>query len=219
MLCPLCQNSHVQIIRHQQFDSRQFWHCQNCDMIFVDQKDHPTPEQEKQRYSTHQNNFADQGYIDFLQKLTNPLLKVLKEKKVSLDEAFQVLDYGCGPGPILPQVLQQQSFQVQLYDLYFYPQTSLLQKKWDLIISTEVFEHFRQPGFETNKIISLLKKNGFLAVMTSFHQGPEHFKNWWYARDLTHLCFYSEKTLSWLSLRWGLRILLQENPVVIFQKV
>ena len=63
------------------------------------------------------------------------------------------LDFGCGPTPVLADILKKHGFEVDIYDIFFAPVKSYINKQYDLITSTEVIEHLSDPL----KILHLLK--------------------------------------------------------------
>jgi hypothetical protein len=207
--CPLCSQTSSNDVKHQQVQNRRFQHCQHCDLIFVLNEDHPSPAEEKKRYQAHRNEPLDLGYREFLQKFIGPLRPFLEKFQIT-----EALDYGCGPGPVLAKLLKEIS--IGQYDPYFYADAALLTKKYELVMATEVVEHFRQVNEEFAKLFGLVKRPGLLSLMTQFHEGPKKFSTWWYARDPTHLCFYSEKTFRFLAERQNLEILYLRAPVAIF---
>lgn len=218
MNCLLCVLPVHHSIQHQQTPDRRFYHCHHCDLIFVDPTDHVDLEQEKKRYEKHQNGTNDLGYQQFLLKFTAPLLKFLQQEEFLQKENTTVLDYGCGPHPILGRMLNPHLQKPLVnYDPFFANDTEVLKSKWDLILSTEVCEHFRNPREEFKKLKSMLTISGIAAFMTQFHEGPEKFTTWWYARDLTHVVFYSEKTWTWLSEEYDLHLLYAKTPVAILK--
>ena len=42
------------------------------------------------------------------------------------------LDFGCGTGPALADMLIKEGFKVSLYDPFFYPDKDVLSKQYDL---------------------------------------------------------------------------------------
>ena len=59
---------------------------------------------------------------------------------------------------------------------------------------------------------SLLNENGIIAIMTLFHpNSDEDFKQWWYRRDITHISFYTPKTLRQMAEMVGLAVLFEDN--------
>ena len=218
MNCPLCQSSVYTTFAHKQVKSRTFFHCDVCDLIFADPNQALSREEEKSRYEKHHNNSGAAGYKQFLLQFVDPLLKVLNKTDFLQNQSLRVLDFGCGPARALSEILTLHlKIQVAVYDPFFADQPELLRQEWDLVVSTEVCEHFRKPADEFTHLKSLLAPKGILALMTQFHQGTEHFTDWWYARDLTHLVFYSEKSWQWIAAKYGFEILYVKTPVVILR--
>lgn len=188
-----------------------FYHCSQCDLIFLNEKQLITAEDEKARYGFHQNSKDNTGYIQQFADLRAKLVELLPKNA-------SILDFGCGPEPVLSQLLQEDGFQCQAYDPFFFPRSELLQNKYDAVVSTEVIEHFHYPQREFQKILSLLKsQDSLLCVQTKFHKPEINFDNWWYVRDLTHVCFYSQNTFRWLSTDIKKRVLHMQDPLVIFK--
>ena len=215
--CSLCESKNLLELTHTQISSRKFYGCKHCDLIFVPELQHPSLGQEISRYKNHQNQEFNDGYTSFLSQIVNPVYElILKDRKVK-----RILDYGCGEGQALSKILAQKNIKVTNYDPYFHVNEKVFSEKWDLIFSTEVWEHFRNPKIEIEKLLRIIDQNGSCAVMTQLHPGIQNsdfFQEWWYVRDLTHLCFYSEKTFQYLAQRYKLNIQLIESPVVIFDK-
>ena len=111
--------------------------------------------------------------------------------------ARRVLDYGCGPCPVLVDLLRRAGYDAVGYDPLFAPDADL-SRPFDTVISVETFEHFANPRAELHRIASLLRPGGHLIITTLFHHGPAGIPNWWYARDKTHVSFYSPATLRWI---------------------
>ncbi len=110
-ICPLC--SHPSPAFYWQDKRREYWQCSNCELVFVPKAFHLSRENEKAEYDKHENNLDDCGYVKFLSRLANPLLKCLSEKS-------RGIDFGCGPAPALAKLLEQQGHSVALYDLLYY---------------------------------------------------------------------------------------------------
>ncbi len=192
MKCLLCE-SHSAIFFFDQKTSWEYFHCRNCDLRFLDPKNRLGKEEEKRRYQLHQNDVNDSGYQNFV----TPLLKIIKEK---IDPDSLILDYGCGDGPVLTHLLKAEGFSnITLFDLYFKNSPEALDKKYDLIFSTEVIEHFYNPAEEFFRLKNLLRDGGQLAVMTLFYSEEINFAAWPYRKDFTHVCFYSRKTCQWIN--------------------
>ncbi|MCK5520725.1 MAG: hypothetical protein KAI81_06405, partial [Candidatus Marinimicrobia bacterium] len=96
--CPLCNYSNIEFYFEDKF--RHYLHCPVCDLVFVPSEFHLSPEAEKTRYDLHNNNPKDPGYQKFLSRLSNPLLQELSTQQSGLD-------FGCGPGPALAQMMEK----------------------------------------------------------------------------------------------------------------
>ncbi|MDA1381669.1 methyltransferase domain-containing protein [Plesiomonas shigelloides subsp. oncorhynchi] len=55
------------------------------------------------------------------------------------------MDFGCGPGPLLAQMLEEAGFRMHKYDPYFHPERATLAREYDFVTCTEVAEHFMPP--------------------------------------------------------------------------
>jgi hypothetical protein len=175
-----------------------------------------SPGEEKARYDLHQNE-STSGYLDFL----TPLLKdihQLVQSQGRLPSQISTLDFGCGPTAFLGSQFFEKGYKSYNYDIFYYPDQELLRKMYDIITSTEVWEHFHQPKQEIERQLRMLKSGGILGVMTSAHKGEAAFHSWHYRRDLTHVCFYSDKTMLWLAQSYNLKMIKSLSPYWIFQK-
>ena len=207
--CPLCDDRHIS--HYFQDDQRDYWQCKNCKLVFVAGNQHMNEADEKQRYDLHNNSIDDAGYCAFLGKLLEPLSR-------RLPEAATGLDFGCGPGPTLSLLLEQRGFKVSCYDKYYADDESLLEKQYDFITSTEVLEHLREPKQVLERLISNLKPQAYLGVMTQLLPAASQFSKWHYKKDQTHICFYSDDTFKWIAERWGLALEILDKDVIILQR-
>lgn len=187
--CPLCLQSSCQTFHRDK--SRSYFRCAVCRLIFVPHTQHLSNLEEKAHYSLHRNSPADVNYRRFLSQLAAPLLQLLPAKSHGLD-------FGCGPGPTLSVMLEEQGHHVDVYDEYFYKNESIWETKYDFITSTEVIEHLRKPRQVLEKLATALKPNGLLAIMTQITDDITDFANWHYMRDPTHICFYSSETFRYV---------------------
>nr|AGF93681.1 methyltransferase type 12 [uncultured organism] len=177
----------------------------------MDPSQHPTPEKEYERYCEHDNDPTDPGYRNFLSKLAIPLLE-------KLAPASKGLDYGCGPGPALANMLEEFGYRMSVFDPFFYQDTTVLQQNYDFVTCTEVVEHFHNPFSEFVYLDGLLRAGGWLAVMTSFLTQDARFANWRYRRDPTHVIFYAQETFHVLADKLGSYCEIPYKDVVLMQK-
>ncbi len=208
MECLLCQNS--TLLDHLG-DSTVF-KCSICDLIFKNPKLHLSDAEEKKRYESHQNAKADQGYINFLKRLLDPLEPLLPR-------VFSALDFGCGPGPVLSSLIKEKGAHVELYDPVFFPDNEVLKRQYEVVTCTEVVEHFKNPSCDWKILVQAICPNGLLAIMTQLVTADTVYAHWWYKNDPTHVVFYSEKTIEFLATHWNLKIIYNDQKsVVIFRK-
>jgi hypothetical protein len=159
--------------------------------LVVKHVDHwPSWEKENQRYQLHQNDPKDPAYASYLIKSWNSLSRWYSSRD-------SVLDFGCGPQKALEEILFAQGTSVMSFDPHFFP--DIPKQKFSLIFCHETFEHFRQPRETILQLISLGEPNFKLYIRTE--PTPTHgvFKDWAYANDTTHLHFWSQKSIAWMS--------------------
>jgi hypothetical protein len=185
-------------------------HCDDCDLIFKDPSVFLNQKDQKARYDTHNNDSNDEGYLNSLRVLWTPLKEILNRKGLK-----KGLDFGSGPNPVLAELMRNDGFEVDIYDPFYAPNNLL--GKYDFITSTEVIEHFENPFKEFARIASLLRPNGIFAGLTRFHPGTEKFNQWWYQRDPTHVCFFSEKTFQNIGEKFKFKKIQIDSPIFILQ--
>jgi 2-polyprenyl-3-methyl-5-hydroxy-6-metoxy-1,4-benzoquinol methylase len=182
-----------------------------CNLIFVDEKHLITAKDEKTRYEAHENGIEQAGYVDFLNRALQPGLKYLKP-------GMEGLDFGCGPAPTLSILLERENIKCLDYDPFFFPE--IPKCKFDFIYATECFEHFYEPKKEIETIASMLKPGGYLIIMTCLWKSFENFPTWHYTNDITHVVFYNEHTMNYITEKYGLnKIEIINERIVILQKI
>lgn len=208
MECTLCQSEHTQLLSVKN-DSRSYFLCRVCSLIFVDPGYYVSPASEKARYLEHDNGLHHKGYVNFLQKIIQPSLPFISPE-------MKGLDYGCGPKPTLSRLLAQQGICCYDYDPLFHFDHPL--ESYDFIFATECMEHFQQPSREWQKITALLKKGSTLSIMTEQWKSLETFQTWHYKRDLTHISFYHAQTFDYISQYFGYTIVYSTGKRAIILK-
>jgi 2-polyprenyl-3-methyl-5-hydroxy-6-metoxy-1,4-benzoquinol methylase len=212
MNCKICNKK-----TKNHFDSQMQWdfyYCKECEFFFKDSKHYLESEEEKKVYNNHNNTIEAPGYVEmfevFMQNTFKPYLKSIKN----------VLEFGCGPGPVLATLLEQKGLHVSRYDKFYFPQKVYENSKYDLITSTEVLEHIDKPLEIFDFFYKHICDGGYLAIMTQFHpNSPELFFKWWYRRDPTHICFFRLKTFEVLAKKSGFKIIsCDEKKSILLQK-
>lgn len=207
--CPLC--SSVSVSDFSKANNKIYYSCSNCGLIFLDERFFLPPEEEKERYVFHNNDPADERYIEHIKTLTDRLVPFLKSGDTGLD-------YGSGHGKPVNHILGELGYPVKSYDPFFHRHENLLKEKYDFITCTETAEHFHKPCEEFTLLSSMLSNPGILGIMTNIYSNDINFDDWWYPRDPTHVCFYSEETFEWIAKRYNLVIIESDNNVILFRK-
>lgn len=207
MKCKIC-SSDTSLILDTQFN-HEYYKCLECDFIFQNHIHHVSYEEEREVYDKHNNSIEDERYVKRFEDFLDKAAMTYVDKGDSLD-------YGSGPEPVLGTILKRRGFNSYIYDRHYAKDEGFSQRKYDLITSTEVFEHFHNPLEDIKVIVDLLKPKGVLAVMTMFPPADiEVFKAWWYRRDPTHISFYDLKTFKKIAEIFNLDILYYDNKSVI----
>lgn len=212
MICPLCQYPHISFYIEDK--RRQFYQCERCTLVFVPRETLPSVEREKQEYDLHTNNEQDTGYVRFLSRAVDACLDVAPPHTHK-----KLLDFGCGPNPVLAKILTSKNYTTQYYDpIYYNDERPLLNQRYNVIVSTEAIEHFHTPSKEWALWLTLLEANGCIVIMTKRVISKERFSNWHYKNDMTHVSFFSESTFRWLANEYALELIIYSPDIVILKK-
>jgi len=188
-----------------------YYHCQPCAYMFKSPKYYQPLERQKSRYDLHENDAEDAGYKAYFQRFLDFVLPHTGTVRTALD-------FGCGKSTLLSDILNSMDIQCDYYDPIYHPELPYDSKKYDMIVSTEVFEHLHQPKAVFEKLVSLLSPDGILALQTQFHPNdPEAFKKWYYHKDPTHIVFFTAETFHRLAQVYGCELIADngKNMVVI----
>jgi hypothetical protein len=211
--CPLCQSEAVS--PYFEDKKRSYSQCECCDLVFVPKAYWVSHNEEKAEYDLHENDANDQGYRQFLSRLSTPLLDRLD---LSVGGDCKGLDFGCGPGPTLSLMLKEKGVAMALYDPFYCDDKTVLDEVYDFICSTEVVEHLSDPKKEFALLFSMLKSGGWLGLMTKMVKDQQAFSRWHYINDRTHICFYSRTTFEFIAERLGANVTFVGNDVILLQK-
>ena len=192
-------------------DTRDFYSCETCHLVFIAPKLYLSLEQEKAEYDLHQNSPDDQGYRRFLSRLLEPI-----HQKISPHS--HGLDFGSGPGPTLSIMFEELGHTMDIYDTFYAPDRSRLMQQYDFISASEVVEHLHRPKHDLDQLWQCLKLQGSLGIMTKRVTDAQSFAHWHYKDDATHVCFFSIPTFQWLATYWKATLDVIGPDVVIFTK-
>ncbi len=193
--------------------NRKYRYCHGCGFIQLAPEHFPERQAEKTRYLQHTNTAADSRYAAYLQNfLTSSFYPYVRESST-------VLDFGCGPEPVLVKILQHEGFTVDCYDPFFAPDVPWKTKTYDAVTAVEVFEHLQDPAGELESLTAVVQNNGHIILRTMLHtEKKDAFSCWWYREDVTHVSFFSERTIKTLAIQYSLSIISMKNSCEIVLK-
>jgi len=174
-----------------------YHHCDDCEYIFKSPEHHQNFTAQKERYNLHENDENDEGYKAYFQRFLDFILPLVGRPNTALD-------FGCGRSSLLASLLKKEGVNCDYYDPIYHPDTLNDSKKYELIVSTEVFEHLHQPRVVFESLLERLEEGGYLALQTQFHPNDvEAFKRWYYHQDPTHIVFFTAQTFRVLCEVYG----------------
>ncbi|PTY35891.1 hypothetical protein BGP77_00760 [Saccharospirillum sp. MSK14-1] len=188
--CPLC--GATQALHWHRRGERDYWCCQRCQLVSVPVQQHVSAELEKAEYDRHENTLDDVGYRRFLGRTFYTITD-------RMPPGCQGLDFGCGPGPALAAMLEEAGYPVALYDLYYRPDSEVLQRRFHFITLTEVIEHLAEPAKVLSQLWQQLLPGGLLVIQTQQVRDQAAFRQWRYIHDPTHIAFYAPATFRWMA--------------------
>ena len=186
MNCHICNKKTGSFIDEK--TNIKYYQCTNCEYVFKSPECHQDFTVQKERYNLHENDENDAGYQAYFKRFLDFTLPLVAQPKTALD-------FGCGRSSLLASLLEKEGISCDYYDPIYYPATLSDSKKYELIVSTEVFEHLHQPKDVFESLLERLKVGGYLALQTQFHPNDsERFKKWYYHQDPTHIVFFTAHT-------------------------
>ncbi|MDX1464068.1 MAG: class I SAM-dependent methyltransferase [Halomonas sp.] len=209
LICPLCAS--VDTTPFHRDARRDYQRCGRCALVFVPPGQRLGPAAERAVYDQHENSPDDPGYRRFLSRLYDPL-------RERLAPGASGLDFGAGPGPTLSVMFEEAGHPMAIYDPFYAPDVSVLERRYAFITATEVVEHLFAPGEELDRLVDRLEPGGWLGLMTKRVTTPEAFVGWHYILDPTHVCFFSEATFRWLADEFEMNVELPTADVVLLQR-
>lgn len=207
--CPLCYNHQTDVVLKDNIHT--YLYCSKCFLRFVHPDDRLDLHEEKSRYDLHENDPADPRYRNFLNQLFEPVQNTISSGSTGLD-------YGSGPGPALHLMFEEAGYKMAHYDPFYHDDPNVLNRKYDFITVSETAEHFYHPGKEFHKLWQLLNPGGVLGIMTLLLTDPDHFADWYYRSEDTHVALYQPETFRWISSMLNADLEFHGNRVVLLIK-
>lgn len=205
--CPLCGDNEYSLVY---VNKTHLIKCSHCGLLYKNPNSVISDDMERDRYLSHKNTLDNVGYVNNFNYFIDILHKYIGTNPLS------ILDYGCGHTKVLGALLTDKGHKLAYFDKYFFDDPAVLEPIYDVVVSTEVIEHFKKPALELETIFKTIKKGTYLAIMTLFP--PDDLYNWWYSRDLTHVSFYNIETFKFISNKYGFKILYHNNKNLIIME-
>ena len=190
---------------------REYLRCGDCWLVFVAPAFFLSSEAEKAEYDLHENGPDDPGYRRFLSRVFEPTMARIRPGSSGLD-------FGSGPGPTLSRMFEEAGHRMEIYDIFYADDRSVLEQDYDFITATEVVEHLHRPRATLDMLWGCLRLGGVLSIMTKRVRDRDAFANWHYKNDMTHVAFFSRETFEWLAARWEAELALIGSDVAILSK-
>jgi len=190
-----------------------YYHCPECDCIFKSPECYQPLSEQKSRYDLHDNHAEDEGYRAYFHRFLDFVLP-------HTEGVEHALDFGCGRSTLLSDILNSMNIRCDYYDPIYHPDTLDNSKKYDFIVSTEVFEHLHHPKETFFQLVNMLNPGGTVAIQTQFHPGDRaEFIQWYYHKDPTHIVFFTAGTFKKLASEYGCCMVADNGKnIVILQK-
>lgn len=213
--CRLCGSLHCRKMENKK-NGLLFYHCLDCAYRFKAPSLLPEQQKERERYLEHNNSPTQKGYIDFLTYFLQTAVFPFCGK----GQGRSALDWGCGPSPVLADIMKSQRWEISYFDPFFQIDQKVFNQQYFLITATEVLEHLHYPLQSIKKVLSCLQPGGFFCIMTSFYPLSQgEFVNWWYTRDPSHCGFFSPPALEFLAKECNFVLLWHDNyRLAVFRK-
>lgn len=188
-----------------------YYYCPHCQFISKSQEHFKPISEQKERYDLHENDPEDKGYQAYFRRFLDFVLPLVGSPQ-------SALDFGCGRSSLLAEMLKEEGIVSDYYDPVYHPNNLDNSKKYQLIVSTEVFEHLHDPKAIFVQLLGMIEEGGYLALQTQFHPNDvEAFKKWYYHLDPTHIVFFTPYTFRDMCERYGCKLIADngKNMVVI----
>ncbi len=187
-----------------------YFECSNCRMLQSHHLDSVTPLGLVKIADYAPNIDLDSGAAWRLSCITNRLEQLVKLNVLPRAYPnFKALDFGCGTGFLVSYLAHRFGWGTIGYDPYmaaayaqdkvFTEWESITQRgHYQLVIASEVFEHFTNPREDLTRIRNVLTEDiAFLYVTTGLYVPGKTDSNWNYLAPQSghHVSFYAHRTM------------------------
>jgi|GEM_PF-329925 hypothetical protein len=179
---------------------RPYLKCGACGLVFVPERFHVTPREEKTRYAKHTNSPDDEKYVSYLSKIAVDVLSLPVPSP-------RIVDFGSGPAHVLSDILSKGGATCVPHDPLYGLDASMSPGTFDIAVLCESIEHLRNLPKEIALISNLVKPEGFVYVHTQLYDGVVDIRSWWYLLDVTHVNFFCVRTMEKAGEMMGKRII------------
>lgn len=175
---------------------RNLLHCRACDLVFVPEAQWVSVGDERVRYGHHDNRREHAGYVSFLAEVADVVVGLASP-------GARILDFGSGENAVLTQLLRERGYAATAYDPVYGLGPDAFASRYDVVVLCEVIEHLRDLRGELERIRGCLADGGQVVVRTRCYPSLAALPTWWYARDPTHINFFSPGALGVAAARCG----------------
>lgn len=156
-------------------------------------------------YHGSQTNADDHRWVDRLQLQADVIAQAAEAGL--LPRSAPWVDHGCGDGK-LSALLEARGLPTLKYEAYppagaqgYLTAAEFAARKYDLVISTSVFEHVRSLA-SLDEIAERVSASGVLAVHTMVCETVPRDASWFYLIAV-HCALFSNESMRRLFMRWG----------------
>lgn len=191
MKCKLCHSDKVESFYKDK--NREYLLCPECELIAVPEKYYLDMHSERKRYELHDNTIDNTGYVAYLEAVVS-VIRQNKNKDIS------IIDFGSGKNRVLESLLKREGYtNCRSYDPLYGYMVDFEKTTFDIVVLCEVIEHLQDLSSELSHIKKTLRDNSRLIIRTQVYLEKEQFPKWWYKEDLTHINFFSERTIEFVA--------------------
>jgi len=218
-VCKLCQSSKL-ILKFSKslLDGKiitDYYECLKCGLLQSYHLDDASPDTLLDLYNAVEDLDTGAAWRQYV--TATRIRQLVSVKLLDYNKIGRVLEFGSGSGYLINLLRHLYGWNVIGYDPYTRPYYSdqCIFKEWqdvldrgpfDLIIATEVFEHFVNPRDEITRLGEILNKNkSIIYITTGLYESEYTDSSWKYLvpKSAQHVSFYSKKSHQYILSMFG----------------